>query len=86
MDLEWPIETGIDSCFAIECDESKASWSARVLVHHEGSINDSTELHKVLFEVLLCGLLADTTNEDLASTLLLISGNCPLGVDLATNM
>jgi hypothetical protein len=89
LDFDWLTENferllqaSIDCRLAVKCDESEASWSASVFVHHESGINDSTKLHEVLLKILLCGLLTDAANKDLASALLLVTWNGPLGVDL----
>lgn len=81
-DLERLAERGIDSSIAVEGDETETTWAARLLVHHQGCINDTAELLEELGEVLLGCLLADTANEYLACALLLFTGNSALWVDL----
>lgn len=80
--LERLTECGIDSSIAIKGDEAEATWAARLLVHHQRCIHDSAELLKELCKVLLSRLLADTTDEDFARALLLLTGNGALGIDL----
>ena len=57
MDLKGNIDASLNGGFAIKSDKSESSWTAGVLVHHEGGIDDSTELHEILFKVLFRGLL-----------------------------
>jgi hypothetical protein len=82
MYLERHIDASIHASFTLESDKPKTSGSAGVLVHHQCGINHSTKLGKVLSEFLVCGILADSTNENLARLLLLITRNSSLGVDL----
>ena len=81
-DLEGLCETSIDGGFTVEGNESETSRSASVFVHHEGGIDDSTELHEVFLEVLFSSFLRDTADEDLAGLLLLVSGNGTFRIDL----
>jgi hypothetical protein len=57
VDLKGNIYARFDSSLAIKCDETETSWATRILIHHKGGINDSTELHEVLFEILLGSFL-----------------------------
>jgi hypothetical protein len=57
VDFKGNIDARFDSSFAIKCDETETSWATCILIHHEGGINDSTELHEVLFKILLGSFL-----------------------------
>jgi hypothetical protein len=81
-DLQRLAESCVDGSITVKSDEAEATRSTSLLVHHEGSVDNSTELLEELGEVLLGCFLADTTNKDLAGTLLLFSGNGTLGIDL----
>jgi hypothetical protein len=82
QDLEWTGKGRFDGGFTVERDESKPTRTTSVLVDHQRGINNAAELHEEALEILLVGLLADTTNEDLARLFLLITGDCALGIDL----
>ena len=80
------IQRILDGRLAIERDESEAPWSSSILVHHEGSIKDTSELEKVFSEIRFRGLLADTADKDLRSFLLLISRDRTLGINLPSHI
>jgi hypothetical protein len=75
-------EPRVHAGLALECNESEAARASRVLIHHQGSVNNAAELGKVVLELLVRRILAHTAYEDLARFLLLISGDSTLGVNL----
>jgi hypothetical protein len=83
VDLEVGCQTGLDARVALERHEAETTRTTRVLVHHQGGVDDAAEAGKVLAELVICGLLADTTNENLASLFLLVAGNGALGINLS---
>lgn len=82
MDFQRNVNACFDSSLALESDEAKASWPAGILVHHKCCVDNSAKLGKVILELLVCCLLTDTTNEDLAGFLLFIAGNSTLRINL----
>lgn len=70
------------SGLAVEGDEAEATRTASILVNHQGRIHNTAKLHKELLEVLICCLLTDTTDKDLAGLFLLITWDGALGVNL----
>ena len=49
----------------VKSDESKASGSSGLLIHHQSSIKNSSKLLKVLFEFLLDNVLSNPADKDL---------------------
>lgn len=82
QDLKGPGEGIVYGGLAVEGDEAEATGTASILVNHQGRIHDTAKLHKELLEVLICRLLTDTTDEDLACLFLLITWDGALGVNL----
>jgi hypothetical protein len=82
VDFEVGREAGVAAGLALERDEAEAARAARVLVHHEGGVDDAPELGKVLAELVVGRLLADAADEDLGCLFLLVAGDGALGVDL----
>lgn len=82
VNLKRNVDTSINTSFAFEGNESKAARPACILVHHKGSVDNTAELCKVFPKLLIRGILADATNENLAGLLLFIARNSTLGVDL----
>lgn len=82
MNLERYVDTSLDAGLAFERHETKPSRTPRILVHHEGGVDNSSELRKVVPELLICGLLADSSDKDFARLFLLISWDGSLGVNL----
>jgi len=66
----------------IEGDESEASGSSCLLVHHQRSIQDSSELFEKFLEFLLNDILTNTADKDLGSTILFIPWNRAFWINL----
>jgi hypothetical protein len=76
---------GKDSVYGsvtVERDETKPTWSSCVFVHHQCSIQNSTELLKELPELDICAFLADAADENLRCSFLFFTWNGALRVDL----
>ena len=82
QNLKRPSQGRIDRLFSFESDEAKAPWATGILVHHERSIDDTSKLLEKLLKVALGGLLADSSDENLRSLLLLIARNRTFWVNL----
>lgn len=83
MNLKGHTDAGFHACLAFEGHEPEPPWSPCVLVHHERGVNNSAELSKVISKFLVCRLLADTTNKDLAGLFLLVPRYSALRVNLS---
>lgn len=82
MDFQRPGKSPVNSFIAIEGNEPKTTGTARIFVHHQCRINDSSELHEELFEVAFCRFLTHTANKNLTRSFLLFARNSTLGIDL----
>src|SRR3569623_146171 len=76
------IDASIDAGFAFKSNEPKTSRPACVFIHHQRGITAPTKLGKILPELLICSILADSTNKNLAGLFLFIARNCSLGINL----
>jgi hypothetical protein len=85
-DLQRSLEGSVDSSVPVKGDEAKTARAARIFIHHQGSIHDAAELLEEVLEVILCGFLADPTDEDLACPFLLLTGDGALRIDLGTRV
>lgn len=82
VDLERDVYAGVDAGLVFKGDETKTSWASRVLVHHQRSIDNTTELGKEVAEFLVCRVLADSANKDFARFFLFIAWDSSLGINL----
>jgi hypothetical protein len=57
QDLKGNVDASIDSSLRVKGHETEPTGPTGVFVHHECSVNNTAELHEVLFEVLLAGFL-----------------------------
>lgn len=84
VNLQGNAEAVVHASLALERDEAEAPGSSSVLVHHQGGIDDATELGEVVLEFGFCRVLADTADKDLAGLFLFVARNCPLGINLSS--
>ena len=82
VNFQGDAEARIDPGFALKGHKAEATWSSRVLVHHECSVDDSTKLGEIVLELGFGCLLTDATNKNLACLLLLITRDSSLRVNL----
>ena len=76
----------IHGSITVEGHKTEPTRSTGVLVHHQRSIKDSTELLKELSEFDICALLANTADENLRCPFLFVTWNGALRVDLSHNL
>lgn len=91
LDLDWlaadskrTLKSAVDSCLAVERDESEPTGASGLLVHHQSCIENIAKVPEEVGEFFLAGILTNATHEDLGSALLLIARNGALRVDLFT--
>ncbi len=82
VNLERNVYAGVDAGLVFKGNETKASWTSRVLVHHQRSIDNAAELGKEVAEFLVGRVLADSANKDLARLFLFIAWDSSLGINL----
>jgi hypothetical protein len=71
-----------DSTVIVKSDESESSWSSGFFVHHEGCIEDCSELFKVFLELFFDDVLSDSADKDFRGAVLLVSGDGSFWIDL----
>jgi hypothetical protein len=81
-DLEWASESRVYSCIAIEGDKTETTGTAGFFVHHQCRVDYAAKLLEEASEVFLGRFLTDTTNENLARSLLLLSRDGTLRINL----
>jgi hypothetical protein len=85
VDGEWLHQRPIHRVFAVKRHETKSPRATGILVHHESSVYDATELQEELLEVLFGALLTHAANENLGRPLLLLAWDGALRIDLRSS-
>jgi hypothetical protein len=71
-----------DSTVIVKSDESESSWSSGFFVHHEGCIENCSELFKVFLELFFDDILSNSADKDFRGAILFVSRYCAFWIDL----
>ena len=74
--------TILHGAVVIKSNESKSSWSSSLLIHHQSSIKNSSELFEILFKFLLDNILSNPADKDLRRFVLFVPGNRSFRINL----